>query len=67
MNQKKELEEYIDTKQELIKDKYGVSKVYAPEDLDIVKEITFNTDVTSVDKIYKKIEMNHHLVFVDIK
>ena len=53
---KQELEEYIDTRQELIKNKYGVNKVYAPEDLDIIKEITFNTDITSVDKIYKKIE-----------
>ncbi len=53
---KKELEEYIDTRQQLIKEKYGVNKVYAPEDLDIVKEITFNSDITSVNKIYKKIE-----------
>lgn len=53
---KKELEEYIDTRQQLIKEKYGVNKVYAPEDLDIVKEITFNSNITPVNKIYKKIE-----------
>lgn len=53
---RKELEEYIDNKQQEIKEKYGVDKVYAPEDLDIVKEITFNDDVTSVKKIYNKIK-----------
>ena len=34
---KKELEDYIDNKQQLLKEKYNVSKVYAPNDLDIVK------------------------------
>lgn len=53
---KKELEEYIDKEQEQIKKEYGVSKVYAPEDLDIVKEITFNSNVTSVKDIYNKIK-----------
>lgn len=53
---KKELEEYINNEQKDIKKKYGVEKVYAPEDLDIVKEITFNDDVSSIKEIYKKIE-----------
>lgn len=53
---KKELEEYINEQQQDIKKKYGVDKVYAPEDLDIVKEITFNNDVSNVKKIYKEIE-----------
>lgn len=53
---KKALENYIDEKQKEIKEEYGVDKVYAPEDIDIVKEITFNEDVTSVKKIYNKIE-----------
>ncbi len=53
---KKDLEEYINEQQKDIKKKYGVDKVYAPEDLDIIKEITFNTDVTSIPEIYKKIE-----------
>ncbi len=56
INSKKALEDYIDEKQEEIKKKYNVDKVYVPEDLDIVKEITFNTDVTSVKKIYNKIK-----------
>ena len=50
------LEDYIDEKQKEIKEAYGVDKVYAPEDIDIVKEITFNTKTTSVKKIYNKIK-----------
>jgi murein DD-endopeptidase MepM/ murein hydrolase activator NlpD len=53
---KKALENYIDKKQQQIKEQYGVDKVYAPEDIDIIKEITFNEDITSVKKIYNKIE-----------
>lgn len=53
---KKELEEYIDEKQKEIKKEYNVDKVYAPEDLDIVKEITYNEDITSIKKIYNKIK-----------
>lgn len=53
---KKALEDYIDEKQQEIKEEYGVDKVYAPEDIDIIKEITFNEDITSVKKIYDKIE-----------
>ena len=52
---KKELEEYIDKKQNQIKKKYKVSKVYVPDDLDIVKEITYNKQPISVSKIYEKI------------
>ena len=50
------LEEYIDKRQNQIKEKFGVDKVYLPEDLDIVKEVTFDTDISSIKSIYKKIE-----------
>lgn len=53
---KKELETYIDKKQQQIKEKFNVDKVYVPEDIDIVKEITFNEDLSSVKNIYNKIE-----------
>ena len=53
---KKELEDYIDKKQEEIKEKYGVDKVYLPSDLDIIKEITYDNNITSVKKIYNKIK-----------
>lgn len=53
---KKELEDYIDNKQQQLKDKYNVNKVYAPNGLDIIKEITYNEKISTVDTIYKKIE-----------
>ncbi len=51
-----ELEEYIDKKQNQIKEKFGVDKVYLPEDLDIEKEVTFDNDILSVKEIYNKIK-----------
>ncbi|MBQ2639649.1 MAG: peptidoglycan DD-metalloendopeptidase family protein [Bacilli bacterium] len=56
INSKKELEEYIDKKQKETKEKYGVDKVYAPDDLDIVKETTYNHKISSVKTIYNKIK-----------
>ncbi len=53
---KDQLEEYIDKKQAEIKEKYGVKKVYIPSDLDIVKETTYNNNLTSVEKIYNTIK-----------
>ncbi len=53
---KTELEKYIDEKQESIKKKYKVDKVYAPADLSIVKEKTYNTKIQSTKEIYEKIK-----------
>lgn len=53
---KEQLEAYIDKKQSEIKKKYNVDKVYIPSDLDIVKEITYSNDITSVEKIYNKLK-----------
>lgn len=53
---KKELEDYIDQKQSELKKKYNVDKVYAPNDLDIIKEITYNKNISTVEEIYHKIE-----------
>lgn len=53
---KKELEEYIDSKQQTLKDKYNVEKVYAPSDLKVVKEITYDKKISNVEDIYNKIE-----------
>lgn len=53
---KTSLEEYINKKQSEIKKKYNVDKVYVPSDLDIVKEITYDNNLTSVEKIYNKIK-----------
>lgn len=56
IDSKKMLENYIDTEQQAIKDKYQVSKVYAPNDLDIVKEYTYSDDVLTEKVIYEKIK-----------
>ena len=53
---KEEFEDYIDKKQEQIKKKYKVNKVYAPTDLDIVKELTYDDNVKSNSEIYEKIK-----------
>ncbi len=53
---KDSFEDYIDQKQEEIKTKYSVKKVYVPSDLDIVKEITFETDIKSNQEIYDEIK-----------
>ncbi len=52
---KKELEDYIDKEQESIKKKYKVDKVFAPNDLDIVKEYTYKDEVSTAKEIYQKI------------
>lgn len=53
---KEEFENYIDKKQEEIKNKYNVKKVYVPTDLDIVKEITFSNELKTNKDIYNEIK-----------
>lgn len=50
------LEEYIDKEQTEIKEKYKVDKVYLPNDLDIIKEMTYNQKASSEKEIYEKIK-----------
>ena len=50
------LEEYIDNEQSELKEKYKVDRVYPPNDLDIVKEITYNENVYTEKEIYDKIK-----------
>lgn len=52
---KETLERYIDKKQQEIKDKYGVSKVYIPDELNIEKETTFSDEILSVKEAYELI------------
>lgn len=56
ISSKTELEDYIDRNGEYYKKKYKVSKVYAPEGLQIKKVYTYSGDVISVSEIYKKIK-----------
>ena len=53
---KEDLENYIDEKQRELKEKYQVNKVYAPNDLDIIKEITYNEKISTIEEVYKKIK-----------
>ena len=53
---KKELEAYIDDKEDEIKQKYGVDKVYLPNNLSIEKEKTFNKHIMTPEEIYDQIK-----------
>lgn len=51
-----DLYDYINSKQQNIKDKYDVEYVYPPDGLDVVAINTFDTNYKSTDEIYKSIE-----------
>ena len=53
---KDSLDTYIDNEQQSLKEKYQADKVYAPEDLEIVKDVTYNEDVSTTKEIYDKIK-----------
>lgn len=53
---KKALEKYIDKEQETLKQKYNIDRVYAPDNLDIKKEITYSNNISSTKEIYEKIK-----------
>lgn len=52
---KDSFEDYINTKEEELKKKYEVNKVYTPEGVEIKKNFTYNTSVSSDAVIYNKI------------
>lgn len=52
---KQELENYIDKQQAAIKRKYNVENVYSPNGLKIEPETTYNEKIESVESIYNKI------------
>lgn len=51
----KQLFSLIDKKQQKIKEKYNVSKVYPPESLEVVKSNSYNVELSSSEEIYNKI------------
>lgn len=53
---KDKLEKYIDKEQTSIKEKYGIDKVYAPNDLDIVREYTYDEKISKEEDIYNKLK-----------
>lgn len=50
-----ELNNYINDKQQDIKEKYNVNKVYIPNDINVVKDITYENNLTSVSSVYNTI------------
>ena len=50
------LEKYIDDAQIALKERYNVDKVYAPNELDVIKEITYNQKISMEEEIYEKIK-----------
>ena len=50
------LEEYIDKEQIELKEKYNIDKVFLPNDLDIVKEVTYDNKISTEKEIYEKIK-----------
>ena len=50
-----ELNEYINVQQDKLKDKYNVDTIYIPNEINIVKELTYENEIDSVSSIYNKI------------
>ena len=52
---KDELNEYINVQQEKLKEKYHVDTIYIPNNIDIVKEITYEDNFDNISNIYNMI------------
>ena len=52
---KEEFDKYINDKEEAIKKRYGVEKVYMPEGVTIKKVTTYDDKVDSNDEVYKRV------------
>ena len=50
-----ELNKYINIQQEKLKSQYNVDTIYIPNDIDVVKELTYTDNIDSVESIYNKI------------
>lgn len=57
IDSKKDLERYINEKQQTLKNKYNVKNVYSPNGLKIREETTYNEKTEKVEEIYDKISM----------
>ncbi len=49
---KEEFEKYINSQEEKLKQKYGVSKIYTPKGVEIKKVVTYKNNFDSNEKIY---------------
>ena len=52
---KEEFDSYINTKEEAIKRRYGVDKVYMPDGVIIKKVTTYDNNIDSNEDVYKKL------------
>lgn len=52
---RQELDDYINKQQENLKEKYHVDTIYIPNNIDIVKEITYENDFDSIEHIYSMV------------
>src|SRR5574344_3001015 len=56
ISSREELEEYINNEQKQIKETYNIDEVYIPNGIEIKKELSYNSNVDTVEKIYEKIK-----------
>lgn len=47
-----ELYDYINERQQAIKEKYNVENVYIPNDINVVKDITYEKEIMSIQNVY---------------
>lgn len=59
INDREELNKYINEKQEEIRKKYLVDNVYVPNNIDVVKDLTYSNEIEKVADIYDKIQENN--------
>ena len=50
-----ELNNYINVQQEKLKEKYHVDTIYIPNEIDIVKEVTYENNFDTIEHIYDMI------------
>ena len=51
-------DDYINTQEEKLKEKYGVDTIYTPKGVEVKKLITYDNNVDSYDDIYRKLVNN---------
>ena len=52
---KDELNDYINKQQEKLKEQYKVDTVFIPNDIDVVKDVTYDNNFSTIEEIYNKI------------
>ncbi len=55
INSETELYAYINEKQQSLKEKYNVENVYIPNDINVVKDVTYEENIMTISDIYEKI------------